>query len=367
MEHNSPWSEIRNTYFDTTIASNEGDAMAFISIDAWRSEDDAEQGSVIAQVALSKHGDVIVSYNDNLARKDEAAQESIQDAIRQLKEYYQEQKRTAPAVERNQPDELVVRLAHYAGEMEAKGRISPPEWDDLCSAIQTAMDLYYNNPSETNPFHIEDIAEKVFLEKFPPELQLHSFYYTFGTSITQPFYKGYLEIRAEDRKTADALFRSNYPDKIPGFLNCSSIYDENTIGHFLEAIKTAPDWGICHRVITQPEPAMEPQYKQAVLLTCVHEHSYGFDLDASVHANDDDALAHVDSVKEQFEYEEGTAGESFDADIQTVIIDITKLKDVPNLDLQTKRTDSLADKIQAAEGKRNQATQSTTDRPDPER
>ena len=91
----SHWSEIRNNHFDAEPAYNEGDALAVISIDAWRTMDDNEEGEVIAKVALSRQGDVIVSYHNNLARVDEAAQEAIRDAFYQLKEHYN-QLQTAP-------------------------------------------------------------------------------------------------------------------------------------------------------------------------------------------------------------------------------------------------------------------------------
>lgn len=158
----------------------------------------------------------------------------------------------APVKETQMPDELVVRLAHYAGEMEAKGQIAAPEWDDLCAAIRDAIDEYYGHPNGTNPFVVEDIADKVFRERFP--VREHS------------------------------------------------------------------------------EPTIEPRYKEAVLLTCVHEHDYGSDLHASVHASNQEALSHVNAVKDEMDFEEGKAGESFNFDIESVIIDISKLKDAQSFD-----------------------------------
>ena len=63
-------------------------------------------------------------------------------------------------------DELVVRMAHMAGEMEVRKEIEPMEWDDLCAAITDAIKEYYDNPSETNPFEIEDVADRVLRERF---------------------------------------------------------------------------------------------------------------------------------------------------------------------------------------------------------
>lgn len=86
----SYWSEIRNDFFNSDILPEEGDTLASVSIDGWRTEDDNEQGFVIARVILSKHGDVLVDYHDNIARMDDLAQEYIQDAISQLKEFFVE-------------------------------------------------------------------------------------------------------------------------------------------------------------------------------------------------------------------------------------------------------------------------------------
>lgn len=107
------------------------------------------------------------------------------------------------------PDELVVRLAHYAGEMEAKNQIAPPEWDDLCSAIRKTMDRYYADPNETNPFHIEDIAEQVFLEHFPigektnghPE----SILLPDSSSIYACYTKGCVNAHEQDKRTWQSL------------------------------------------------------------------------------------------------------------------------------------------------------------------
>ena len=52
-----------------------------------------EQGHVIACVMLSKHGDVLVDYHDNVARHDEMAQEAIVRAAQQLRNYFREQQR----------------------------------------------------------------------------------------------------------------------------------------------------------------------------------------------------------------------------------------------------------------------------------
>ena len=93
MEKRNHWKEIRNTHFLTKadIPANEGDIFASICIDAWETEHDWEEGKVIAEVILSKHGDILVSYRNPLARVDDAAQASIEDAKKQLRKYWLEQ------------------------------------------------------------------------------------------------------------------------------------------------------------------------------------------------------------------------------------------------------------------------------------
>ena len=52
------------------------------------------------------------------------------------------------------------------------------------------------------------------------------YFYTFGSSATHPYFGGWVEIEAENRKLADAAFRREYPDKIPDMLNCAGVYTE---------------------------------------------------------------------------------------------------------------------------------------------
>lgn len=94
MEKRTHWKEIRNTHFVTEadITPNEGDIFASICIDAWETDHDWEEGQVIAEVILSKHGDLLVSYRNNLARVDDAAQAAIEDAKEQLRKYWEEQR-----------------------------------------------------------------------------------------------------------------------------------------------------------------------------------------------------------------------------------------------------------------------------------
>lgn len=57
---------------------------------------------------------------------------------------------------------------------------------------------------------------------------LNRFYFTFGTDIKFPFYTGWVEVIAEDRNGAIALFRKHFKDRRTDSpcVNCSFIYDE---------------------------------------------------------------------------------------------------------------------------------------------
>lgn len=81
------WSDINNSHeeniFDPAI---DGAIDKLISIDAWRTCDDNEDGVVIAKVLLTSSGDICVVYIDPVARTDAYAQELIQDTIKQLRE-----------------------------------------------------------------------------------------------------------------------------------------------------------------------------------------------------------------------------------------------------------------------------------------
>lgn len=77
----SYFSEIRNDYICTDIDKDDGDVIAYISIDAWRPNE--EEGQVIAQVFLSTHGDIVVSHT-SMSRLAEV-REYIEQAIEVLK------------------------------------------------------------------------------------------------------------------------------------------------------------------------------------------------------------------------------------------------------------------------------------------
>lgn len=65
------FSEVRTDYRTGTlfgIETRDEGYLGRISIDAWRTESDSEQGEVIAAVLMSPHGDILVEWHDNSAR-----------------------------------------------------------------------------------------------------------------------------------------------------------------------------------------------------------------------------------------------------------------------------------------------------------
>lgn len=77
------WKEIRNNHI-----IEECDGYTIITIDAWETDDDCEEGTVIADVIGKKVKDedvIFVNYRDGIARFDEYAQEMINEAKEKMR------------------------------------------------------------------------------------------------------------------------------------------------------------------------------------------------------------------------------------------------------------------------------------------
>lgn len=138
------WAEIRNDYWETNIDPKEGDILARVSIDAWRTPDDNEEGAVIASVLLSTHGDVLVDYRDAIARTDEMAQEAIEDAKTQLKEYlsalgFNTQDKYVSPLDQFIENEVPFRIEDLNG-LPLTNRIK----DDLIQFVQNRSDIMFD-------------------------------------------------------------------------------------------------------------------------------------------------------------------------------------------------------------------------------
>lgn len=121
---------------------------------------------------------------------------------------------------------------------------------------------------------------------------LKSFYYTFGTTVTQPFQKGWVEVQAQNRQNADELFRSTYPDRTPGVLNCSSVYDQAQFSKYLDTLSEHPDWNVCHDTLREPSEG------KVYVLCEEHEDDNGIrDFEILGVSTDQDALQKLLSAK----------------------------------------------------------------------
>ena len=204
-----------------------------------------------------------------------------------------------------EPDEITMRLSHLAGMMESRGEITCSEWDDMSKAIKDAENAYYNDVRFTTTSSLEEVAERIFKERFPvspdktagipntsikkaeqilvdngieqdeaatvlqalgyalldKELypKMETFYFTYGTDKNFPFQGGWTEVHAADRNQAVALFRREHPDKTPGLVNCSSIYTEKQFQDKVLPLYKDGDafWSVCHERIT-PEGVTYP-------------------------------------------------------------------------------------------------------------
>jgi len=85
----SYWKEIRNSNVETSFnAKIDGAIRKLVTINAWKTGSDSEEGKVIAHVVLTAYGDVCTIYADNIAKTDAYAQEFIQEAMATIKDKY---------------------------------------------------------------------------------------------------------------------------------------------------------------------------------------------------------------------------------------------------------------------------------------
>lgn len=77
---------------------------------------------------------------------------------------------------------------------------------------------------------------------------MNNYYFTYGIE-GQPFRGGWTMIRCRDEMQARSLFRAVHPDKTPGVLNCSSVYDEEYFSRSKMARAGNLGHG-CHEIIS---------------------------------------------------------------------------------------------------------------------
>lgn len=56
---------------------------------------------------------------------------------------------------------------------------------------------------------------------------MENFYFTFGTDKSQPFYGGWIIVKAKNMREAALIFKMYFPNlRHPEFCNCAGIYSE---------------------------------------------------------------------------------------------------------------------------------------------
>lgn len=87
ISHDYIWSEVVENGLSRRAS---GPLLAAVSIDAWETGDDDEEGRVVANVLLSRHGDIIVDFHDNGVRMDQQVLEHIAEAKAELRRIWEE-------------------------------------------------------------------------------------------------------------------------------------------------------------------------------------------------------------------------------------------------------------------------------------
>lgn len=97
------YAEVRNThrygpyYEPNGCRCEDDDLLIGVAIDAYQTDDDNEQGNVVASVMLTKKGDIVVCYHDNTARSVDQVTEIIKTTREELKTEWAEYSKTHSA------------------------------------------------------------------------------------------------------------------------------------------------------------------------------------------------------------------------------------------------------------------------------
>lgn len=132
------YAEIRNNYIwgpavESSIAYPEsGDMLATVTIDGWQTAQDDEDGSVIANVILTKHGDIAVDFHDNGTRMDAQVLTYISEAKAQLKELWHEKRAHRGCLPKGHTQGLQYRTVLYisAAELEVINKFLAAKTED---------------------------------------------------------------------------------------------------------------------------------------------------------------------------------------------------------------------------------------------
>ena len=79
------WCEIKADFDEKEGLETTDDIISCINVDAWKTEDQNEEGKVIAKIIKTKSGDTGVVYINNLAQSNEDAQVIIREVLCKIK------------------------------------------------------------------------------------------------------------------------------------------------------------------------------------------------------------------------------------------------------------------------------------------
>ncbi len=88
------YTELRNDYSwgpaidGSAYLPESGDMLATVTIDGWKTAQDDESGVVVANVILTKNGDIVVDFHDNGAWIDKEVLACISEAKAHLEEIW---------------------------------------------------------------------------------------------------------------------------------------------------------------------------------------------------------------------------------------------------------------------------------------
>lgn len=125
------YSEIRHNHiWGPLVEPGRADAyedsiLAGISIDAWKTDNGDEPGTVLANVILSLHGDIIVDFHDNGVRLNKQVWSHINAAKDQLRQIW---------------------TAHTADEHSAQEQDEPHDEEGVCPMC--GAEIKYDGPHE---------------------------------------------------------------------------------------------------------------------------------------------------------------------------------------------------------------------------
>lgn len=119
--------------------------FAGVTIDAWKTMDDSEDGTVVAQVLMSVHGDIIVAWYDNGARLNRSILEAIKAAKQDLAEAWANR----PAAKAEKQSKLFY-LKDALGDLDL---IRVNNWDD--NFDQRMNEAYEQWQATDSEFHGE--------------------------------------------------------------------------------------------------------------------------------------------------------------------------------------------------------------------